>query len=77
MSQSDIVGPIDYLSDIENLVSFERFDRLKITVLNTEGTFSYYLCQYHHFEVNAWIIINGVHVKYKGDTFLSIHLGLI
>jgi len=24
VSQSDIVGPIDYLSDIENLVSFER-----------------------------------------------------
>jgi len=25
VSQSDILGPIDYLSDIENLVSFERF----------------------------------------------------
>jgi len=24
VSQSDILGPIDYLGDIENLVSFER-----------------------------------------------------
>ena len=24
MSESDILGPIDYLSDIKNLVSFER-----------------------------------------------------
>jgi len=24
VSKSDILGPIDYLSDIENLVSFER-----------------------------------------------------
>jgi len=24
MSESDILGPVDYLSDIENLVSFER-----------------------------------------------------
>jgi len=24
VSESDILGPIDYLSDIENLVSFER-----------------------------------------------------
>jgi len=24
MSESDILGPIDYFSDIENLVSFER-----------------------------------------------------
>jgi len=50
---------------------------LKITILNTERKYSYLLCQYHHFEVNAWSIMNGVHVKYKGDTFLSIHLGLI
>ena len=50
---------------------------LMITILNTERKYSYYLCQYHHFEVNACSIMNGVHVKYKGDAFLSIHLGLI
>ena len=31
---------------------------LKITILNTERKYSYYLCQYHHFEVNAWSIMN-------------------
>jgi len=36
-----------------------------------------FLCQNHHFEINAWNIMNGVYDKYKGDTFLSIHLGLI
>ena len=46
-------------------------------VSNTERKYSYYVCQYHLFEVNAWSIMNGVHAKYKGDTFLSIHLELI
>jgi len=50
---------------------------LKITILNIERKYYYYLCQYHHFQVNAWSLMNGVHVKYKGDAFLSIHLGLI
>jgi len=49
---------------------------LKITVSNKERKYSYYLCQYHNFEVNAWSTMNDVHDKYKGDTFLSIHLGL-
>ena len=31
---------------------------LKITILNTERKYFYYLCQYHHFEVNAWSIMN-------------------
>ena len=72
MSESDILGAIDYLSDNNNLVSFER-----AMFQDTERKYSYYLCQYHHFEGNAWIIINDVHDKYKGDTFLSIHLGLV
>jgi len=42
-----------------------------------ERKYSYYLCQYHRFEVNAWSIMNGVHDKNKDDTFLSIQLGLI
>ena len=29
------------------------------------------------FEVNVWSTMNGVQDKYKGNTFLSIHLGLI
>ena len=76
MSESDILGPIAYFSDIENLVSFER-------AMFEDNNFKYtikiflFFCQYHHCEVNAWSIMNGVHVKYKGDTFLSIHLGLI
>jgi len=36
VSESDILGPIDYLSDIENLVSFER----AITVLNIKWKYS-------------------------------------
>jgi len=35
VSESDTLGPIDYFSDIKNLVSFERVC-LKITVSNTE-----------------------------------------
>jgi len=50
---------------------------LKITIVKKERKISYYLCRYQHLEVNAWSIMNCVHVKYKGDTFLSIHLGLI
>jgi len=76
VSESDILGPIDYLSDIENLVSFERAT-LDITVSNTEQKYSYYLCQYHLFEVNTKSIMNVVHDKYNGDTFLSIQLGLV
>jgi len=34
---------------------------LKSKITNTE------LCQYHHFEVNAWCIMNRVHNVYKGD----------
>jgi len=76
--ESQIFGPIDYFSDIANLVLFERamFEdysvkyRIKI---------AYYLCQYQDFEVNAWNIMNGVHNinKYKGYTLLSMHVGLI
>jgi len=55
VSKSDILGPNAYISDIENLVFFERA----------------------MFEVNAWSIMNGVHDKYKGNTFLSIHFGFI
>ena len=76
MSESDILGPVDNLSDIENLVIRLKGLCLKNTVLSTERKYSYYLWQYHHVKVNAWSIMNGVHDKYKPDTFLSIHLGL-
>ena len=48
----DILSPTGYLSDIENLVWFAR-------ALFEDNSFkyrikhSYYLCQYHHFEIHA------------------------
>jgi len=52
MSESNILGPIDYLSDIEIWYWLNGLC-LKITFSNTERKYSYYLCQYLHFEVNA------------------------
>ena len=56
MSKSDILGPIDYLSDIENLVSFERamFEdygfkyRIKIFLLFTLISLLWNACLEHH-----------------------------
>jgi len=77
VSESDIVGTIDYLSDIENLVSLKGYVWTLPTFLNIKCKYSYYLCQYHYFEIHAKSIMNSVHVKYKDDTILSIHLWLI
>ena len=76
MSESDILGPNAYFSDIENLVSLERAKfkdynfkyRTKIFLLFMSISPLWSKCLDH---------INGVHVKYNGDTFLSIHLGFI
>ena len=59
VSQSDILGPIDYLSHSENFVSFERAI-LQITVSNTK--YFYYLYQYYYFEIHACSTMNRVHV---------------
>jgi len=50
VSESDILGPISNLSDIEILVSFERamFEEYSF---NYRTKISY--CQYYHIEVNA------------------------
>jgi len=75
VSESYSLGPIDYLNDIENLVSFER-------VMFEDCSFKYrtkiflFLCQYHHLEVNAWSTVNGVQDKYKGDTFFFNKFGV-
>jgi len=61
VSESDILGPIDYLGDILRIRYRLNGLCLKITVLNTERKYSYYLCQYHYFEVIAWSIMNGTH----------------
>jgi len=64
---SDILGPNSNLSDIKNLVLFERemFEdsSYKFRIKN-----SYYLCQYHHFKIHAENIMNGVHVNYMAIT---------
>jgi len=73
VSESDILGPIDYLSDIENWYHLKGLC-LKITVLNIKRKYSYYSCQYQHFEMHALSIMNSVYVKYRGVRFLLIHL---
>ena len=52
VSKSDILGPNGNLSDIKNLISFEREmfgDSSYSNIIKN----SYYLCQYHHFEIHA------------------------
>jgi len=71
-----ILCPIDYLSSIENLLLFES-TMFEDKSFKRRTKKSYYLCQYLHFEVHAWIIMNGVYDKYKGYSFLSIHFGLL
>jgi len=52
VSESDILGPNDNLSDIKNLVSFER-EMFEDSNYSYRIKNSYYLCQYHHFEIHA------------------------
>jgi len=70
VSESDILGLNCKISDIKDLVSFEKemFEnsRYSYRIKN-----SYYLCHYHHFEIHAWNIINGVHVNYMA---ISVYL---
>ena len=41
---------------------------LNIPVINIDQKYSYLLCQYHHYEIHALNIINGVHVNYMAIT---------
>jgi len=66
-SESDIFGPNGNLSDIKNLVSFER-KMFQESSYRYKIKKSYYLCQYNHFEIHAKNIINGVHVNYMAIT---------
>jgi len=71
VSESEMFGPIDYLCNIENLVSFEKTMFENYSFKHKMKAFLF-LCQYHHFRnymPEAYI----VHVKYMGDTFLSKH----
>jgi len=68
VSESDILGPIDYLSDIENLVSFESAMFKDYSFKNRTKIFRLFM-SISPLEVNAWSIMNGVQDKYKGDTF--------
>ena len=49
---------------------------INITVSAAEWNYSYYWCQYNHFEIHAWSMLNGVHDIYKGDTFYKYIWGL-
>jgi len=63
VSESDILGPIDYFSDIKKLVSFER-------AVLADYSFIYkmkrilFSCLYHHFKIHALSIMNSVYVIY-------------
>ena len=73
MHVSDILGPIDYFSDIENLVSFQR-DMIEDYSFKMKWNYSYFSCSYHHFEMHASNIMNSVYIKIMGVRFLSLYL---
>ena len=50
--ERDILGPNGNLSDIKNLVSFER-EMFEDSSYKYRIKNSYYLCQYHHFKIHA------------------------
>ena len=52
VSESDILGPSCNLSDIKNLVSFER-EMFENSSYSYRIKKSFYLCHYHHFEIHA------------------------
>ena len=52
VSKCDILGPNANLSDIKNLVSFEG-EMFGDSSYSYRIKKSYYLCQYHHFEIHA------------------------
>jgi len=67
VSESDIFAPNGNLSDIKNLVSFER-ELFEDSSYKYRINNSYYLCQYHHFKVHGLSLINDVHVNYMAIT---------
>ena len=52
VSKPDILGPNGNLSDIKNLVTFER-EMFGDSSYSYRIKSSYYLCQYYHFEIHA------------------------
>jgi len=52
VSESDILGPIDNFSNIENLVSFESA-MFADNSLKIKWGYSYFSCLYYHFELHA------------------------
>jgi len=67
VSESDILCPNGNLGDIKNLVSFER-EMFEDSSYKCRIKKFYYLCQYHHFEIQVLITINSVHVNYMAIT---------
>jgi len=52
VSESDILGPIDYFIDIEIWYHLKGIC-LQITVLKIKCRYSYFSCLYHRFEIHA------------------------
>jgi len=67
VSESDILGPNGNLSDIKNLVSFER-ELFEDSSYKYRIKYSYYLCQYRHLQIHALNIINGAYVIFMAIT---------
>jgi len=72
VSESEILGPIDHFSDIENLVSFERAMFKDFSFKNRIKIFLLFMSMSPHW--NTYLKHHeGAHVKYKDDTILSIN----
>jgi len=65
--KSDILGPANHFSDIEDLVSFERA-MLEDYRLKYRIKYSNNLSQYCHIKIHTISIMNGVHVNFSDDT---------
>jgi len=74
VSESDTVGPIDYLSNIENLVSLKRA-LFEDCTFKYRNKYSNCLCLYNRFDIHFLRIMNGVYVKHKDDTFCPLIVG--
>jgi len=76
VSESDIFGPIDYLCDIENLVSLQRAMYEDYSFDYRTTIFLLFMSKSPLWSKYIESIMNGVHDKYKGDTFLSNTFGV-
>ena len=71
MSKYDILGPIDYLSDIENLVSFKRALFEDYSLKHKMRIFLLFMSIS---PLRNTCVMNSVYVNYRGVRFLSIYL---